>query len=266
MVNYSEAAAELARAGEIEVDCFKTPEWEWIAAPAGKLRPVRVHFGVQIGNLHAWTYDRQAMRRWMDRTGTRLANVHLAPNGPEMWNLDPQACDAGNIERATARLHRDIEIYTDTFGAENVIVENVPFWGFGDELMCKPGALPGVISEIVMAHGCGLLLDFAHARIAAAALGMDAREYIAALPVRNLRECHISGIAEIDGRLCDHVPMQAADWDLLAWGMEQIRAGRWSTPWALAFEYGGLGEKYAERSDRNVLRDQAPRVWEMIKP
>jgi len=266
MVNFSDAAGELVRAGEIEVDFFKTPDWEWIAAPASELRPVRVHFGVRIGAIGAWTYDRQAVRRWLERTGTRFVNVHLSPQGMEMWNFDARWCDPGSVERATARLHRDIEIYTDTFGPAGVIVENVPFWNDKpeDELMCKPGALPEVIHETVMSHGCGLLLDFAHARITAAGLGMDPREYIQRLPVHRLRECHVSGVAEVNGRLCDHVAMQPDDWDLLAWGLEHIRAGRWSTPDALTFEYGGLGKTFAPRSRRDVLREQVPRLREML--
>ena len=265
MINFSEQAGELVRAGEIEVDFFKAPEWEWIVAPAEKIRPVRVHFDVQIGYLRAWTYDRVTMRRWMERTGTTLANVHLSPNGSEVWVLDPLQCDAAAVERVTTRLHKDLSIYVDTFGAGNVVVENMPFWNSDWTWTCKPGVLPGVIHEIVTTHGCGLLLDFGHAKIAAAALGMDAREYIVSLPVRNLRECHISGVVETNGRLNDHAPMQPPDWDLLAWGMDNIRAGRWGKPWALAFEYGGMGDRFAWRSDRNVIREQAPRIREMIK-
>lgn len=266
MVNYSEPARDLVKSGAIRFDFFKAPEWEWVAGPAMKVKPVRVHFGPAIGALSCWTYDRAAMRQWMKRTGTRYANVHLMPQGSEIWVLDPRARDAESVSKALARLHRDIEIYVDTFGAENVLVENVPHWGGRpDELMCMPGALPEVIHEIVTSHGVGLLLDFAHARISAMSLGMDVKQYIQALPIQQLRECHVTGIADVDGKLRDHMPMQDVDWGLLGWGIEQIRSGRWSRPWAIGFEYGGLGEKFAWRCDPEVLRQQVPRLREMVK-
>lgn len=63
--------------------------------------------------------------------------------------------------------------------------------------------------------GCGLLHDLAHARLAARALGMDERETIQALPVRRVRELHITGIGLHEGEWVDPMEMQPDDWDLL---------------------------------------------------
>ena len=43
------------------------------------------------------------------------------------------------------------------------------------------------------------------------------------------------------GRLIDHLPMTDEDWSLCEWAMAQIGAGRWSRPWIVTFEYGGVG-------------------------
>jgi uncharacterized protein len=113
--------------------------------------------------------------------------------------------------------------------------------------------------------GCGLLLDLSHARIAALQLGVDERDYINSLPVDRLRELHITGLrfTDEDGWY-DHSPMRAEDWVATQWAIEQIQAGHWAHPWAVALEYGGIGAFFKERSRNDVLAVDIPRLYELI--
>jgi uncharacterized protein (UPF0276 family) len=70
---------------------------------------------------------------------------------------------------------------------------------------------------------------------------MDAREYVNALPVERIREIHIG------------------------WSMEQVRGGAWGRPWVVAFEYGGVAPLWEAMTKRDVLREQVPRLHEMVK-
>ena len=47
--------------------------------------------------------------------------------------------------------------------------------------------------------------------------------------------------------------------------MHKIHAGEWPTPWAVALEYGGVGEPFAWRTDKRFLAEQVPRLFEMVK-
>ena len=55
-INYSSAAAKLVQDGKINIDYFKTPDWDWMVEEAKTLRPVAVHFTLEAGNdnLERW--------------------------------------------------------------------------------------------------------------------------------------------------------------------------------------------------------------------
>ena len=113
-----------------------------------------------------------------------------------------------------------------------VLVENLPRRSW-PRPACT--ADPAFISAVVEETGCGFLLDLAHARVAAHYFGLPARDYVSRMPLDRLVEVHVSGPRPgpfCDGRLIDaHQPMLEADYDLLAWVLEQ------STPRAVTLEY-----------------------------
>ena len=134
--------------------------------------------------------------------------------------------------------------------------------------------------------GCGLLCDLAHASISALDLGMAVSEYIGALPMQAVREIHVSGVQPLDahqidamrragvdadtiqlltGRSIDHLPMTAEDWQLCAWSMKHIQAGKWGNPWVVASEYGGVGPLWESVTDMDVLAEQIPRLYTLVK-
>ena len=69
----------------------------------------------------------------------------------------------------------------------------------------RPACLPEVVRRVIEETGCGLLLDLSHTRLAAQELGMDARDYISALPVERIHEIHVTGIQRFEGRWMDMV-------------------------------------------------------------
>lgn len=84
---------------------------------------------------------------------------------------------------------------------------------------------PDTILRLTSALNTGLLLDLAHARVAAAFHSLDVKEYLARLPLERVREIHISGTREAQGVLRDaHEPLGEADYELLAWVLQRTRA------------------------------------------
>ncbi|HLV36123.1 MAG TPA: hypothetical protein VKY59_13445, partial [Spirillospora sp.] len=48
-LNYSPQAAELLRAGDIDIDLFKCPDWPHLIEQARQQRPVYIHFPLVAG-------------------------------------------------------------------------------------------------------------------------------------------------------------------------------------------------------------------------
>jgi uncharacterized protein (UPF0276 family) len=257
-LNYSEPAAELIHAGKIQIDLFKTPPWEDVAAKATTLRPVYIHFAMQAGqgDNHKTGFD--TIQHWVSKTQTPSVNTHIAP-------LLTDLNDPTNADEVIAKVVPDIQELVEWFGADKVIAENVPY---PERTPSKPylASDPQVISAIIQQTGCGLLLDIGHARRTAEYLALDPKRYISQLPVHRLREIHITGLGYHveDGRRVDHLPMREDDWELLQWALDHIKAGNWSKPNIVACEYGGVGENLIWRCDPEVIAAQIPRMYAMV--
>ncbi len=219
----------------------------------------------------------------LGRTDTPYVNLHLAPTVHDHPTIPIDSTDPAHVEELTACLVRDVRAVVERFGAGRVIVENDHDNG---GLHLRPGYLPGVIRQVVEATGCGLLLDLSHARLAAHALGIDARDYLRALPLERVREIHLTGIQPFDerwvaalrragiadgvierfaGRLLDHLPLTEADWEFTAWAIDQVQRGAWGQPRVVALEYGGVGPLWEAVTDADVLADQVPRLYDLVK-
>lgn len=290
-LNYSNAAAELLRAGEIAFDRFKCPAWPDTIAEARARHPVYVHCplraGMGIGDaLDTETgqpadWDRYAAL--LAQADTPWVSVHMTVRTSDHPDLPPTSLAPHAVEQVTAALIRDVGGVVARMGPERVVIENI-FSFYGRHLWAA--ALPEVAWRVVEATGCGLLLDLSHARLAARELGRDPRTYIAALPVAHLREVHVTGLQrfagpwvdrareaglenaefqDFAGRLIDHLPMTEDDWPIFAWAMDQIHRGAWRTPWVVAFEYGGIGGVYEAVTDPAVLTAQVPRMRALVK-
>ena len=263
-INYSPQAAALYQAGSIYIDSFKCPDWPYLIEEARQYRPVTVHFDLDVGDSRLLHKDWEPVERLLQETGTPFVNLHLGPEAKDFPGYPVDTPEPNQQQQVTKRMLADVQAVVRKFGPRRVIVENVPYRANKKGRVLRPGVEPQVIRKIVAETGCGLLLDISHARIAANALGMDEKEYMENLPVDSLRELHFTGLHTIDGVLRDHLEILEEDWPVLSWVLENIRQGKWAVPWMLAFEYGGIGEKFDWRSKTEVIAEQVPRLYEMV--
>lgn len=263
-LNYSPQAAELLAAGEIEIDYFKTPPWSEMVAKAQKHRPVAVHFALKAGTGQIYDTDWALVEHLLDKTDTRYVNVHLAAYANEFPGIDSDSPQETHKAQLIENMHSDLSVVINHFGAERVIVENSPY-RVGEQRIMHTCALPEVITKIILEHQCGLLLDIAHARISADALGMNTKDYLEALPIRYLQEMHFTGLHDIgNGHLMDHLPILEEDWPWLDWVMENIENNDWGKPHLLAYEYGGEGHGFfGANSDKKVIARDVPRLYDL---
>lgn len=264
-INYSPQAEKLWREDKIQVDLFKCPNWPNLVDRVSQIHKLYVHCDLYAGRELDEPLDFQSLFHWLDATETTVINTHFAALRSE-FSADCAIRPEAVIERAV----RSVQRLGEHIGVERIVIENVPyptkFW-YGDLL---PEVVdPAVISEVARRAGCGLLLDVAHAVRACEGTGRkDAQAYMNALPVHALRELHIVGIepdADEFGIRLDHVAMTEADWEITEWVIEQISLGRWNKPETMAFEYGGVGERFATRSDEAVIAEQAPRLYQLAQ-
>jgi uncharacterized protein (UPF0276 family) len=290
-VNYSLHSADLLRSGQIEFDLFKCPAWPGLLPTVQAIYPLYVHFPLKVGQgigdaIDAETHqpaDWRKVEALLAQTDTLQVNAHLGPEANDYPDMPAGTSDAACGEWLTERMIRDVSALVKRFGPERVIVENESDDG-GRQL--RPAVWPKVIRRVIEATGCGLLLNVSHARLAASYLGMDAREYINALPVDRIREMHITGLQRYAGRwvdnarrlgadlsriqhlfgqMIDHLPMTDADWKFAEWSIEQIQSGAWGQPLIVALEYGGISPLWEAITDRAALLDQVPRLYELIR-
>ncbi len=264
-INYSPQALKLWRDGRIQVDLFKFPPWDDLR-PQMQLGPAAyIHFGNIAGGPYAKEHDPAVIQDWLDSTDTLVVNTHLAISACDFADGAPVTPGAV-IDKAIDCVDR----LGRRFGNDNIVVENPPYpmmnWDAG---LLAEVVDPAVLSEIVRRSGCGLLLDVAHAIRACEGTGrLDARAYLNAMPVAALRELHLVGILpdkDEFGAREDHFAMTDDDWSMAEWAIGRIRAGHWREPETMAFEYGGVGELFAWRSDADVIAAQAPRLYALAR-
>jgi uncharacterized protein (UPF0276 family) len=290
-VNYSPQAAELLAQGKIALDRFKCPAWLDLIASAQAQHPVYVHFPLRVGMgigdaLDTETKQAPDWRKFeaiLKETNTPFVNLHLAPITSDHPDMSSDTSDPAHAERLFEATVRDIEGVIRRFGAERVILEN-DYYAPGTYFRATCTA--AFIRSVIEAAGCGLLLDISHARLAARELGVDAREYLGRLPVQRIREIHLTGvqlfddqwqdtlreagiteatIAQFAGRWQDHLPMTDEDWAFYSWAIEQLRSGAWHKPHMFSLEYGGVGAIWEALTDQNVLAQQVPKLYGMIR-
>jgi uncharacterized protein (UPF0276 family) len=264
-INYSHPAAALLSQGSIQIDRFKCPDWPDMIEEASHLCQVAVHTNLKAGrgNLGEKNWDR--ITRLLELTRTPYLNLHLETRTSDFPDVPLDTTDPLHIDQIIERMMLDVSIASRRFGREKVIVENVAYFGLDGKVL-RTSVEPRVIRQVLDETGCGLLLDLSHARIASYHLKMDERAYISELPVERMRELHFTGVHNLNGSLRDHLDALEEDWGLLEWVLGKIRSKKWPKPWLLAFEYGGVGEKFALRSDPQVIARQTPRLYTMVTP
>ncbi len=265
-INYSPQALRLWREGVISVDLFKCPDWPDLVAEVSRYHALYVHYSLIVGLGQLADVDMDALARWLDTGETQVINTHLTA-----LRSDFAPGEEISREDVTTRIVRELEPLCQRFGPERVVVENLAYpTRFWREDQLPESVDPAVISAVCERSGCGLLLDLAHAIRACEGTGRgDIHGYLNAMPVQRLRELHVVGLLPEGDELGireDHFAMTESDWAIAEYALGQILAGNWRHPERMALEYGGIGEKFAFRSDPAVIAAQAPRLYDLAKP
>jgi hypothetical protein len=118
---------------------------------------------------------------------------------------------------------------------------------------------PAFVREALEATGANLLLDIAHAEVAAWHRGEQALVYIRRLPLERVNEVHVNSPELVDGELRDrHVEMTEGSYLLLRTVLEE-------TPAKIAsLEYSGLGDMFRGRNSREALHRQLEYLRTMV--
>lgn len=265
-VNYSEEAAAMVRAGTLDIDLFKCPDWQELIEPASKVRPVYVHFPLLLGAGMLAEFDWKRVEHFLATTDTGIVNLHLT--GSKAPYLDA-VTKPGDQERFIAAAIAEAGPVIARFGADHVMIENVPYYGGQKDMMGwleRPVASdPQTVRTVIDALGCGLLFDLSHARISARHLGVDWRAFIAPLPFDRLHELHLTGLGPANNLLVDHMPMRPEDWEPVEWALGQIKAGIWAQPKRVAVEYGGIRLPAPWSSDAAVMAHDFPRIAALVR-
>ena len=264
-INYSPQALQLWRDGLIHVDLFKCPDWPDLVAEVSQYHALYVHCSLIVGLGRLADVDLELLARWLDTGETKVINTHLGVRRSDFAPGEGITCEA-----IVSRIVRELEVLCKRFGPERVVVENLGyptrFW-WDDQL--PESVDPALLSAIIERSGCGLLLDLAHAIRACEGTGRsDIHSYLDAMPVHRLRELHVVGLLPERDELGireDHFAMAESDWSIAEYALGQIRASHWRHPERMAFEYGGIGEKFAFRSDAGIIAAQAPRLYALAK-
>ena len=255
-VNFSNPLVNLIKSKEIQVDLIKCPDWEGMLKEALPYGPVTIHFSLEAGLGQTLDVDFDRIEKFIAETDTPHVNSHL---------VTPRSCtpdDPTELKRVNDIWLEEIGRMVEHFGPERVVLEHYPFTMATPYI--APAVDPAVFSKVITDTDCQFLLDLAHARITADTLGMDAKDYIRALPVDRLTEMHITGIRPFGGVLTDHFGMEDGAWEILDWSLKEIHSGQWKKPRIVAFEYGGVGDIFVWRTDKNIIKEQVPRLYEMV--
>lgn len=261
-INYSTQAAVLLQHGHLPIDRFKCPDWPDLISEARKLLPVAVHFNLHAGRGKLKKKDLEWISRIADETQTPYINLHLEAKSSDYPHIPVNSNLVGHRQFILDQMLIEIDAALRYFDRERLILENIPYRSMGQALrVCVE---PELINKVIEETGCGFLFDIPHARISAHYLGIDERDYIQSLPIARIRELHFTGVHRFDDWLQDHLPALKADWELLEWIVNKIQMGDWPSPWMLAFEYGGVGEKFSWRSSAAEMELHGKRLHALV--
>lgn len=252
-VNYSNALTNLVKNNDVHVDAVEVVQ---------KLSPAKIkHARHSLPDIpfhfHAGRFGLQPATRPMLCHYLQLCpqspfiSLHLALLPPMLTMLAFRmhiylpAPDLDHLLKTFIRKIKRLQTQAD----RPVILENMPTL---HPYKYRFESDPAIIRRVLDETDCPMLLDLAHARVAAGARGRAVEEYIAALPLERVRQIHVSGPRRRDRMLYDaHQSLQEEDYTLLAWVLERVQ------PTWLTLEYF--------REEIDTLHEQLLRLQALIK-
>jgi uncharacterized protein (UPF0276 family) len=182
---------------------------------------------------------------WQQRTGCAWLSAHLDYYTDSQVDAILHVGSQGygyDVEQSFARICEAAKTVAAQLPVP-LLLENVPNWPWPGEV--DVGVRPDFICRVLDQTGCDLLLDMAHARIAAAALECDAQDYLQQLSLGRVVEIHVSGPRYESGAWWDcHEALQDEDFALLEWLLQRTQ------PQVVTLEYW----KHPARVRDQVLR------------
>ena len=196
-------------------------------APLNTLRQVRNHYpvslhGVGMGLASTRALDQthlSDLRRLCDMIQPAAVSEHLCWNAsggrvindllPFPYTEEALAHVVSRIDHVQERLDRQL------------LVENLSsYLSFRHSEMTEGEFL----SELVERTGCGILLDVENLYVNTRNLGVDAKAFIASIPVDAVMEFHLAGYSERNGCLIDthDHPVSTEVWRLYEYALQQI--------------------------------------------
>jgi uncharacterized protein (UPF0276 family) len=252
--NLSDPLLELIRDGEAPIDGVEVGPWfslSQIRAHRAALpdMPFTLHGGDLIERV-GWIPGAIArIAAYVRCTGSPWVSMHLTLWPPGfVWLMLKRGwrMPLPDPTRATRRFVRQARRLARALPVP-VLLENIeplPFDGYDFEVRTER------IVQVLEETDSGLVLDIGHARVSAAALGMDDRDYLGGLPTERVAQIHVSGPRVRDGRLVDaHEPLQEIDYALLDYVLAR------STPRMVTLEY---------IRERDPLREQLLRLRDAL--
>ena len=235
--------------------------------------PLLLHLDDTLSQYELKETEVERVKEWVALTGTPWTSEHI---GFSAANVDLDAAlvyqaDSDMLSRAQALeniTHNACKLASEL--SIPLLLENIPLFPNPAHMhVCHPD----FIAQVIAQSGCDLLLDLAHARVAADVLGYDVQDYLLQLPLERVVEIHISGprpLHALDGRLRRlvesnipsiahlisfdednlvdvHGTMRESDYALLEWTLDHTQ------PKAISLEYfqepDGLREQLLRLGD-----------------
>ncbi len=255
-VNFSYPLVHLLEETAIKVDLIKCPDWEGMLKEAEPHGPITIHFDLKTGLGQTFATDFARIKRLQEQTSTPHINTHLVT--PRHFNPASQK----EVTEINHLWRKELNLMTQQLGTTHVALEHFPYTR--DTPYLSTATRSDVFSEVILDTDCMLLLDLSHARITADTLGIDVKDYIQSLPLDRLVELHITGVKRFRGILTDHFELMDEDWEIFEWALSEIRNQKWRKPEIVAFEYGGIGNSFAWRTDHDHLKSQVPAMYAKV--
>ena len=250
--NLSDPLLELLREGEAPIDGVEVGPWfsvPQIRAYRAALPGLSFTFhGGDLIERVGWVPGAiSRITAYLRCTGSPWVSMHITMLLPGLvWLMLRRGwrMPLPNPARATRRFIRQVKRLVHAVPVP-VLLENIdplPFDGYDFEVRMER------ITQVLEETDSGLLLDIGHARVSAAVLAVDDRDYLSGLPLERIAQIHVSGPRERDGRLVDaHEPLQEIDYALLDYVLAR------SSPRMVTLEY--IREQDPLREQLLRLRD-----------
>lgn len=250
--NYSASLVELIHANEAPVDGIEVGPW-FTPQKIGQLQREfpAFRFYFHAGGL-IWRYRSldgalARLREYLSHFQDPWISLHIELLPLLVYRLGSHLglnLPPPKPERSRSKLVNQISSLKEILDVP-IILENLA------SLPAKKyvyAATPATIREIVEETGSGLLLDLAHARVAASYHALKDEQYLEKLPLERVKQIHVSGPRRRGGHLQDaHESLCEEDYTLLKWALQR------TSPQIVTLEY--IREPQALRNQLWQLRE-----------